>query len=81
METARTRRESVPADEHLDDMHALQGIFGAALDNIDSTPAGDIAGLNDAAAIQARLARATNSVRQAVADSITEYAATVETDS
>ena len=59
-------------------MHALQSIFGAVLDNIDCTLADDLAALDDAAAVQARLARATSTVRQAVADSIMEYAARVE---
>lgn len=78
LETERTRRETIPADEHIADLHALKSIFGAALDGIDNTLANDLAALADRATVQARLTLATNAVRQAAADAIVEYAATVE---
>lgn len=78
LETERTRRETIAASEHVTDMRELQKIFGAALDGLDNSLACDIAELNDAAAVSERLTRATNNVRQGVADAIVEYAATVE---
>ena len=77
LETERTRRETIPADEHLADMHALQGIFDTSLDGLDNSLACDIAELTDAAAVSERLTLATNNIRQGVADQITAYAETV----
>jgi hypothetical protein len=59
-------------------MRAVQQIFDTALDDLDSTLADDIAGMNDATAVADRLRLATNATRQAVADNIVAYAATVE---
>ncbi len=77
LETERTRRETIPADEHLADMGELQKIFGAALDELDKSLACDVAGLSDAAAVAERLTLATNAVREIVADNILEYSRTL----
>jgi phage terminase Nu1 subunit (DNA packaging protein) len=78
LENERARSETIPADIHLADMRAVQQIFDTALDDLDSTLADDIAGMNDATAVADRLRLATNATRQAVADNIVAYAATVE---
>jgi len=48
LETERTRCETIPVSGHIEDMHEIEKIFGAALDN---SLAGGVAGLNDATAV------------------------------
>ena len=78
LESARIKRETVPADLHLADMLKVQQIFNDSLDDIDPTLPVDLAALSDAATIQARLALATNAIRESVANNIEAFAATVE---
>lgn len=77
LETERTRRETIPADEHLADMLAFQRIANKALSTLDQTLPGDIAGLADPAAIAAQVRQATHRIREGVADSIEAYAGTL----
>ena len=78
LETERTRRETIPADIHVTDLHAFKRITNAALDGIDDGLARDLADLSDPAAISDRMTQATNAVRTAVADDILKYSATLE---
>ncbi len=74
----RIKRETIPADESLRDMLAVQAIFNAALDGVDHKLAGDVAGMDSATAIADRLTLATNAVRELVADNIVTYARTLD---
>ena len=77
LESDRVKREHIPSDQHLADLREIERIFNQALDNLDAGLADDLAELSSPAEINDRLMVQTNSLRLAVADSITEYAATV----
>lgn len=77
LETAKVRRETIPADEHMIDMNQLAVLFSSGLDAIGGRLASQLAGMTDPAVIAEHLTTETNAIRESVADAIATYSGTI----
>ncbi len=72
------KRETIPADLYIEDLHHLQDVVERALTGIDRGLAEDLTDLGDPEEISDRLQLASGRIRTAIADGLDRYVATIK---
>lgn len=77
LETARIKRETIPADEHMIDMNQLAVMFSSGLEALEGRLPGVLLGVDDPAVMSETIRTETTEIRTNVADAITAYTDTI----